>query len=381
MLPDPMPHSASINRSTHRGVRATLSYLMLTMLIVLAGYGVVNGVDSYASQSDSTPPADAPAAQGDGTTYESVADLYDAVNPAVVTIYNQQVVRSTSFQQQPEDANEPQTVAAGSGWIYSDDGYVVTNNHVVDGATDLQVRLHDGTIVDATLVGTDPVQDVAVIQLDMSQIETVPGVATIGNSDDLRVGEEVVSIGTALGEFNNSVSSGVVGGLGRDLQSQTASIDNLIQHDADISSGNSGGPLFNMEGEVVGMNVAAIDVSGEDITSAGLYFAIESNVVVDRVEQIIEDGDVSYPYLGVETQLTEDGPVVITVVEGSPAADAGIEVGDIITAIDGTPVAGTSLTHVLFDFDPGDEITVTVIRDGEELGLNVTLGTRPSELG
>jgi 2-alkenal reductase len=193
----------------------------------------------------------------------------------------------------------------------------------------------------------------------------------------------VVAIGTALGEFTNSVSDGIIGGLDRSLDTDTGAVlDNLIQHDAEISSGNSGGPLLNMQGEVIGMNVAKIDTSGQQqVSASGLNFAIDGNTVVEKVNQIIQDGDVVYPYLGVETQTDGTATVVINVVEDGPAAAAGIQPGDVITAVAGEEVGpNAQLTQLLYKHNAGDTIEITVDRDGETLTLTVTLGERPSSI-
>jgi S1-C subfamily serine protease len=294
------------------------------------------------------------------------------------------------FNQQPgagtgeaDDTDEPQAVGAGSGWIYDAEGHVVTNAHVVDGAEEVQVQFHDGTTAMATVVGIDPLQDVAVLKLDLEEGQELPGVATVGDSSDLRPGEGVVAIGSPLGEYTNSVSEGIVGGLDRSLQTDMgSSLANLIQHDAPISSGNSGGPLLNMRGEVIGMNVAKIDTAGaQGVSVSGLNFAIDGNTVVDKVEQIISDGEVVYPYLGVETQQGETGTLVVNVVEGGPAEEAGLQPGDVITGVDGVEIGpNADLTQLLYQHLPGDTIDLTIEREGEKIVISVTLGERPSSL-
>ena len=166
----------------------------------------------------------------------------------------------------------------------------MTNNHVVAEGDEFLVELFDGTTVNATLVGRDPVQDVAVLQLDLEDGQSVPGTLAWGDSETIRPGDDVIAIGTPLGEFTNSVSAGIVGGVDRTLSDMNGSIDNLIQHDAPISSGNSGGPLLNMNGEVVGINTAA--ATGAQLNSAttdGLGFAVSSNAAKAIVEQLISE--------------------------------------------------------------------------------------------
>lgn len=332
-------------------------------------------------------------------TYASVADVAEAVNPAVVTIYTftsqpqsqQEMVQpgDRNSGNQPSNGSDSQDreevpLAAGSGWIYSADGYVVTNAHVVEGADAFTVRYDDGTEVDAELVGTDVFQDVAVLKLNLEDGAEVPGVAAVGDSSAMRPGDQVVAIGSPLGEFTNSVSDGIIGGLDRSLDTgEGYRLGNLIQHDAEISSGNSGGPLLNMQGEVVGMNVAKIDSSTTTGASvSGLNFAIDGNTVASIVQEIIDSGtSVVYPYLGIQSQWDGESQVVQSVEPGSPASDAGIESGDVILAIDGDDVtAEMPLINLLFAHRPGDEVTVTVERGGDTVDLQVALGERPADL-
>jgi S1-C subfamily serine protease len=382
--------------------------LVVALLVAFGAFGFLRDQLTFADTATPTVEAANPANSSTSTTGEllaaqqtaeaetlSVADVAEAANPSVVTVYNLQTIdqsRNPMFGQpqipsQYDDddqaSDEPQAVGAGSGWIYDSEGHVVTNNHVVEGAEEVQVAFSDGTIVDATVVGTDPIQDVAVLQLELEDGQELPGVATVGDSSALRPGDEVVAIGTALGEFTNSVSDGIIGGLDRSLDTDTGAVlDNLIQHDAEISSGNSGGPLLNMQGEVIGMNVAKIDTSGQQqVSASGLNFAIDGNTVVEKVNQIIQDGDVVYPYLGVETQTDGTATVVINVVEDGPAAAAGIQPGDVITAVAGEEVGpNAQLTQLLYEHNAGDTIEITVDRDGETLTLTVTLGERPSSI-
>jgi 2-alkenal reductase len=327
------------------------------------------------------------------TSTKSRADIAEAANPAVVTIYTEQDVPNF-FQGQGQGQGQGQLpgnddrddsgqiTGAGSGFIIDEDGHVVTNNHVVANSDSFIVELIDGTTVDATLVGRDPVQDVAVLQLDLEDGQTVPGTLAWGDSDTVRPGDDVIAIGTPLGEFTNSVSAGIVGGVNRTLSDMNGSLANLIQHDAPISSGNSGGPLLNMNGEVVGINTAAATGSQLNaVTTDGLGFAVASNAAKAIVDQLISTGSISRPYLGIEGQPLVDGHGVVSVENGSPADEAGLEPGDVITAIDGTEIdADTSLQTELFTHKPGDEVTLTVQRDNDEITLQVTLGERPGDL-
>ena len=374
-------------------VLSALLALVLSLNFVLPGglqavASVLPGNSSpNATQLQSTPPdtSTADTTAQDGT--QSRADIAEAANPAVVTIYISQNAPNVFQNQLPGNGNDNsndsgQITGAGSGFIIDEDGHVVTNNHVVAEGDEFLVELFDGTTVSATLVGRDPVQDVAVLQLDLEDGQSVPGTLAWSDSETIRPGDDVIAIGTPLGEFTNSVSAGIVGGVDRTLSDMNGSIDNLIQHDAPISSGNSGGPLLNMNGEVVGINTAA--ATGGQLNSAttdGLGFAVSSNAAEAIVEQLISDGSISRPYLGIEGQALAEGHGVVAVEDGSPADEAGLQANDVITAVDGTEIgAQTPLQSALFTHQPGDEVTLTVQRDNEEIAVQVTLGERPGDL-
>ncbi len=321
----------------------------------------------------------------DGQTYDNIADLVEDVNQAVVTVINEQ-----KFAGFGQTMSELQPAGSGTGFIVSEDGYVITNNHVVEGSDSLIVMLLDGTRIPATLVGTDPLTDLAVIKIDGEVPATVP----LGDSSELRVGEEVVAIGSALGEYTNTVTQGIVSGLGRSLDSQRGGgMENMIQHDASINPGNSGGPLLNMQGQVVGVNTAVVRQAEPGVTAEGLGFAIPSNTVKDIARQLIDNGQVIRPFLGISYQLinpqlaaaqslpVEHGAYVADLVPGGPAETAGVQVGDIITAIGGEEIdQTTSLSDLLYQHKPGDTVELEVARgaSGEQVTVEVTLGTRPA---
>jgi len=312
----------------------------------------------------------------------SPADIYERVSPAVVTVINQ-VVFDSGFLNE----GDPFPAGAGTGFIISEDGYIVTNNHVVEGSDGLQIIFHDGSTTQGTLIGVDSITDLAVIKVDGGVPATVP----LGNSDALRPGEEVIAIGSALGDYNSTVTAGVISGLGRKLEE----LDNLVQHDAPINPGNSGGPLLNMQGEVVGVNVAVIRTSPNGITAEGLAFAIPSSTVEGVTAELIEAGSVTRPFLGVNfanvtpsLASVEGWPVnfgaeILDISSGSPVADTGIQAGDIITKLNGEQISqNRSLQTILFQYAPGDVIDVELYRPGtgETLSFPVTLGTRPADL-
>jgi 2-alkenal reductase len=230
------------------------------------------------------------------------------------------------------------------------------------------------------------VSDIAVVKVDGD----VPGVVPFGDSEILLPGEPVLALGSPLGNFQNTVTQGIVSATNRDFPGGGSSqYNNLIQHDAAINPGNSGGPLVNFAGEVVGVNTLGISVDEQGQPVQGLFFAIPSNSVSNVVNQLIEDGDVTYPYVGIQYQNnsaslaaennlgTDLGVVVLDVPAGGPAADAGLEVGDVIIKVGDFDLnAQTTFSEALFNYGPGDEIAIVVNRGGDEETLQITLGDR-----
>jgi 2-alkenal reductase len=339
---------------------------------------------SAAGMPSSSSPATATTA-ADGAV-SSVADVVAKVNPAVVTVINQQQFQGFNNQNQGSGL---QTAGTGTGFIINTDGYIVTNNHVVDGAKALQVIFEDGTTVDATLVGVDTYTDLAVIKI----VGTVPATVSFGDSSTLRPGDAVIAIGSALGDYTNTVTEGIVSGLHRVLSDDQggASYDNMIQHDAAINPGNSGGPLLNLAGEVIGVNTAVVRQAEPGVSAEGLGFAIPSNTVQEIAQTLIANGKVERPYLGIEyTMLTpqiattlnvpvQDGALVRSV-EAGPSQDTGIKENDVITKIDGDAVdKDHPLRDVLFKHKPSETVDVELFRPdtNETLTVQVTLGTRP----
>jgi len=397
MSPDPSIAVPQPPSRVSRRSRCVALFGTLALALMLA-FGVQQ-LDLVSAQeaTTATPTVAAPNTASGEQTF-SVADVAAKANNAVVTIYTytsqaQQQSGDVPFgNQQPGNGDtQPgsdsqngteQELGAGSGWIYDSDGHVITNNHVVEGADTFVVQFADGTKADATLVGTDPFQDVAVLKL--ADGTKIPEVATVGDSSQMRAGDQVVAIGSPLGEFTNTVSEGIIGGLDRSLDTGAGySLQNLIQHDAPISPGNSGGPLLNMQGQVIGMNVAKVDYQQVNGASAtGLGFAIDGNTVKSIADQIIAtNGNMKYPYLGIAGQETQNGQEVVQVQDGSPAAQAGLQPGDIITAVDGTTLdADHLLQDQLFKHKVGDTVQLTIDRDGQTMTISVTLGERPANL-
>ncbi len=310
--------------------------------------------------------------------------IVERVMPAVVTVINEQQVGNGFLGSQTLEAGR------GTGFIIDGSGDIVTNEHVVEGGTSFQVILSNGEKRDATLIGSDPFSDLAVVRIKGA----IPATVSFGDSDSLLQGQPVLAIGSPLGELTGTVTSGIISALNRDFPGdpspgggETAYTD-LIQHDAPINPGNSGGPLFDIAGRVIGVNTLGIPQSGMTPVQ-GLFFAIPSNHVARIVSQLIEKGRVSYPYIGVSyAPLSPDlaaqndipvdyGAYVESTVSGGPADRAGIRAGDIITAIGNDRIdEQTSFQEALFAQAPGQTVPVTVRRGNNEQTFQVTLAER-----
>lgn len=272
------------------------------------------------------------------------------------------------------------SAASGSGFILTDDGYVITNYHVIENSDSITVSLYDGTAYDAELVGYDESNDIAVLKVDAEDLTPV----VVGDSDSLNVGDSVIAIGNPLGELTFSLTSGAVSALDREITLSNNVTMDLIQTDCAINSGNSGGALFNLYGEVIGVTNAKYSGSGSGASIDNIGFAIPINRVKGIVESIIEKGYIVKPYIGVsvmdvshETQSygLPEGAAVKSIEEDSPAAEAGLKENDIITAINGTKISGSKeLVDVVGDASVGDELRLAVYRQGESLEVRVTVG-------
>jgi len=267
--------------------------------------------------------------------------------------------------------------AQGSGFVYDTSGHVVTNAHVVEGAESVRVTFSSGRTYDATVVATDASTDLAVVKVDAPSSALVP--LQLGDSSEVAVGDAVVAIGSPFG-LENSVTAGIVSALGRSMEAPNGfTINGSIQTDAAINHGNSGGPLLDLAGEVIGVNA---QIESESGGNDGVGFAIPSNTVGSIAKQLIADGSVQHAYLGVSvTEPSGDtvGVQVAGVRSGSPAADTGLEVGDVITAVDGHTVSTASALQTAIDGkQPGDRVIVDYLRNGAHRTVTVTLGTRPS---
>ena len=263
--------------------------------------------------------------------------------------------------------------AAGSGFIISEDGYIVTNYHVVENGTSIKVTTFDNQSYDAVLVGYDESNDVAVLKITASGLTPV----TMGSSEDLNVGDEVVAIGNPLGELTFSLTKGNVSAKDRTVTLSGNVTMKLIQTDAAINSGNSGGALFNMYGEVVGITNAKYSGSSSSTEASidNIGFAIPLDSVKKIITEIIERGYAAKPYIGVQLTDAADAALIYSVVKDSPAEEAGLQANDIVTAANGEKVTcADDLTAVVKAMEPGDTLTLTVTRGGQETELTVTVG-------
>ena len=274
--------------------------------------------------------------------------------------------------------------ASGSGFIISDDGYVLTNYHVISGYDKVTVATYDQETYDATVIGYDESSDIAVLKIDAGNLKPV----TLGDSGKLRVGDTVYAIGNPLGELTFSLTRGIVSALSRNISTESGSSMGLIQTDCAINSGNSGGALFNTSGEVIGITNAKFSSSGSmeaEIDNIG--FAIPINSVKRIVTSIIENGYVLKPYIGIAVSpLSEEsagiigiksGAVVQDVTADAPADKAGIKVNDVITKVDDKVIRdSTDLVQVIADTDPGEIVTFSIYRQGKELTLPVEVGSK-----
>ena len=328
-----------------------------------------------ASGSDNS--ITAASSSGSSLTTEQVADL---VSPSVVVITTEQVVYS---QWSWYGQNQVES-GAGSGVIISSDGYILTCAHVVDGASNITVTINDKDYT-ATLVGEDTTSDIAVIKIDANGLTP----ATVGDSDSLKVGQNVMAVGNPLGELGGTVTGGMISALNRSVTIQGSSSVNtmsLIQMDASVSPGNSGGGLFNMNGELVGI----VNAKSSSSDAEGLGFAIPINDAIKVAQELLENGYVTgRPYLGITYLAVTDaqtasqlgvnayGVYVVEVVKGGPAEKAGLQAGDRIVSVDGTEIASKDdLGTLMQKHAAGDTLSITIARDGQMQTVNVTLGKK-----
>ena len=335
-------------------------------------------LDGYQEVPDA--PSAASATPDDAVLLDAysaaVASAVDRVAPAVVHLQTKRRGRAA------DAAPAEMPVGAGSGVIFTPDGFVLTNSHVVAGASSIEATLIDGRTLPAYLVGDDPDSDLAVLRLHADGLAH----AEIGDSTAIRVGQLVIAIGNPFG-FQCTVTAGVVSALGRSLRSASGRlIEDIVQTDAALNPGNSGGPLVTAQGRIIGINTAIIRAA------QGICFAIASNTAKFVVTELIRHGRVRRSYIGVAGQTTplsrrvvrhhglatESGARVMSIAAGSPAAAAGLEVGDILVALDGTPITGVDTLHRLLSAERiGVTVDLTVLRLTQKLELRIVPGARP----
>jgi S1-C subfamily serine protease len=373
----------------------TYKPIAVVLAAVLAGSGLGAGV--YAALDPDTETRTVvreTAAEPVAATTEtnSVSAVYQAARDAVVEITVAGVPEATPF------GDEPQQRGQGSGFVYDTKGHVVTNAHVVDNGETFTVTMRDGSRYDATLVGSDPSTDLAVIKMNAPATKLKP--LRLGDSSSLRVGDTVIAIGSPFG-LEQTVTTGIVSALGREMMAPNDfAIDDTIQTDAAINHGNSGGPLLNLRGDVIGVNAQIRSESGGN---DGVGFAIPSNTVKDIAGRLVSGGTIEHAYLGVGSQTIDEaasealdiprGAMVTRVNPRTPADRANLRPatgqrtiqgelyetgGDVITEVNGRSIDGADALRRAIDARrPGDKVRLTVVRDGEERTVEVTLAERP----
>ncbi len=375
--------TASENKEKKTGGNG-VAIVISSVAVVLGGAGLALGWMGYEKAST---PITFLSSGADGNsanfTEGSIADIAEKVSKSVVSIVTS--TKATNYFGQSYNSS-----AAGTGIIVTADGYILTNKHVINGATEVTVILDDGTTYeDVEVVATDPLNDVAFLKIDgVSDLEA----ATLGDSKTITVGQQVIAIGNALGEYQNTVTAGIISGTGRSVTASdesgynTETLSDMIQTDAAINSGNSGGPLVNAAGEVIGINTAT------STTAENMGFAIPISSVKGMLAQLVETGKAERTYLGVYTvDITPEiakaynlpvnsgaylysSSTYSAIVNDSPAAKAGLKDKDIVTAVNGVKVGATgSLANLIGEYKPGDTVQLTVIREGKEIAVNVTL--------
>ena len=369
-------------------VAAWLAGGLLVVGVLLAtgalGGGSTTPVTTVKEASATTPVAD--TSSGDTTAAEA---LYESTSPGVVEIKST-IPGSTESQASPfggeggfgTEPEQSESSATGSGFIVDEEGTVVTAAHVVDEASSVKVILQDGTVRSAEVLGVDDATDIAVIRFDPEGLELEP--LELGDSSALKVGASVAAIGAPF-EYAWSFSTGIVSGLDRTIEAPNGfTVSHAIQTDAAVNPGNSGGPLLDADGDVIGV-VDQIATDGSADQSSGVGFAVPSNLVASELEQLEAGETVEHAYLGVSTGTASGdtaGAQIAEVVQGSPAAEAGLRQGDIITALGEEGIDSTEdLVAAIATREPGETVTLEVERDGQKTAVKVTLGTQPAESG
>jgi len=337
-------------------------------LLLAAGVGGAVGAGVALETSGDSAATPTASAQPIARTTSALAVVYQRVKTGVVEI---QTV--TGAQTDPFGNETPGGGATGSGFVIDDEGHIVTNQHVVDGAQSVTVRFANGKKVDAEIVGTDPSTDIAVLDVDVPGSELAP--LSFASDTSLQVGDSVIAIGSPFG-LEGTLTAGVISALGREIESPNGfQIQNAVQTDAALNHGNSGGPVLDTAGHVVGV---AAQIRSESGGSDGIGYAIPGETAQRVAAELIKSGKVEHAYLGVS--LPDDGAAKIAeVVPRSPAARAGLQPADEVTAVDGKSISsGDELRSAIDAKKPDDKITLTIKRNGKERTVQVTLGQRPA---
>lgn len=378
-------YAASQNQSekpTRRG-RIIALVLCCTILGMAAGFGGgYLGVSAAAKSRQASPTMVYEGVRETQPIDITRVDTSELMTPAEV--YAQNVNSTVGIRTSITSTNfwgyQTTSAASGSGFIISSDGYILTNFHVIESSNSVTVTTYDGTEYDAEIIGYDQSMDIAVLKIDAKELVPV----VLGRSETLNVGDDVIAIGNPLGELTFSLTRGVVSALDRQVTLSGNVTMELIQTDCAINSGNSGGALFNMYGEVVGITNAKYSSSSSGASIDNIGFAIPVDDIRDIVDSIITNGYIVKPYIGVSVSTVSSeatgyglpgGASVQQIAEGSPAEKAGLQVNDIITAVNGTEISSSGeLVEIVGNCAPGDELTLSVYRQGETLELTLTVG-------
>lgn len=382
--------NVSVAKSKKRSFKRPALLAAVAVIALAGGFGGASLQDLFASEISELTVLNTSKEDGNNVVTpdeESIAAVAKAVSPSVVSILTTTSQVSRFYNQQYEQEG------AGTGMIVSSNGYILTNKHVVDGADKVTVVLTDGTTYDnVEVLGSDPLNDVAFLKI--KNVKDLPAV-TLGDSKTTRIGQSVVAIGNALGQYQNTVTSGIISGTGRPVtassdgtsEGESENLTDLLQTDAAINSGNSGGPLLNLKGQVIGINTAV----ASDAQSIG--FAIPISATKGLLTHVIKTGKVERAYLGVQyvsitpevreqyDLATSKGDYVTadrgqSVQSGGPADKAGIKDKDIIVAVNGSKVGEVaSVSSLISEYEPGEKVEITVLRGGKEVKLTATLGT------
>ncbi len=353
------------------------------------GAALFAGVETLKSPASSMASAETQPTSAANQNVASANAVYDARtifekdSPGVVDITVTQAASAQSsggLSPFAPGGASPQAQAEGTGFVYDEQGDIVTASHVVRGATKITVRFQDGTRMKATLVGADPSSDTAVIRVAAPAGTLTP--LALADSSSVAPGEGVVAIGSPFG-YAESITAGIVSAVDRDIEApNNYAIPNTIQTDAAINHGNSGGPLIDSSGKVIGVNVQiATDDSSGGSNNAGVGFAVPSNTVKTVADDLIAGRGIRHPYLGISVgdDPAGAGARVDAVRASSPASKAGLKAGDVIVAVDGAKITSSNeLTSVVAEHQPGNMLRLTIKRDGATLQVDATLGTRPA---